>query len=117
MNVAGLVLPTELVRLIREGRWPRTAEEAEKQTRHPLIAPDRYQRFDSHAPFFFAPPFFTLQQRIDSGERFWLDSIAAPSEISHSLAVDLGDFGIGSDAAIVLDYSEDRAAPSVKYLK
>lgn len=39
--------------------------------------------------------------------------MAAPPEVDFDPALDIGDFGRGSDAPILLDYREDPEAPRV----
>ena len=48
---------------------------------------------------------------------FWHNPIAAVNEINPDLTVLIGDFGMGSDAPIVLDYSRGTNAPTVIRLK
>ena len=48
---------------------------------------------------------------------FWRSDMAAPHGIDFDLALDIGDFGLGSDAPILLDYREDAAEPRVIRLR
>jgi hypothetical protein len=48
---------------------------------------------------------------------WWVDPIAAPSEIDFDLALDIGDFGPGTDAPILLDYRESCEVPRVIRLR
>jgi hypothetical protein len=50
-------------------------------------------------------------------DRFWSLQVSAPDSIDHAKAVCIGDFGLGSDSPIVLDYRENRDAPVVRYLR
>ena len=43
--------------------------------------------------------------------------MADPAGIDFDLALDIGDFGLGSDAPILLDYCEDAARPRVLRLE
>jgi len=43
---------------------------------------------------------------------FW-SRFGALEEISPELCVDIGDFGLGSDSPILLDYRQDRSNPAV----
>ncbi len=43
--------------------------------------------------------------------------MADPDGISFDLALDIGDFGLGSDAPIFLAYREDAAIPRVLRLR
>jgi hypothetical protein len=105
------------------------------------LAPD--ETGDIH---FLAPPFATIQERCDTppyflgGSRhaisnidpaileatppiecresdFWLHPDRAPGELRLDLALVIGDFGIGSDAPIILDYAEISDQPIVKRLR
>jgi len=44
--------------------------------------------------------------------KFW-PRFGALEEISPELSVEIGDFGIGSDSPILLDYWQDRSKPTV----
>lgn len=50
-------------------------------------------------------------------ESYWRNEASAPEEINFDLAIEIGDFGWGSDAPIILDYQRNREQPSVRYLK
>lgn len=67
------------------------------------------------AIFLQSPPFETLASEIAANPEFW-QAHGALSEIEPDLTLVIGDFGAGSDAAIVLDYRGSRDAPSVKRL-
>jgi hypothetical protein len=56
------------------------------------------------------------KRRVGGEEKFW-STFAALEGISPELSVILGDFGLGSDAPILLDYRDDRSTPSVICLK
>jgi hypothetical protein len=47
---------------------------------------------------------------------FWLDPRCATHEIDPRRAVIIGDFGAGSDAAIILDYRASSSEPKVMRL-
>src|SRR5262245_41211900 len=90
--------------------------------------------------FFLAPPFATIQERCNTppyfvgGSRnaisnispeildatppvecresnFWLHPDRAPGELRLDRALVIGDFGIGSDAPIILDYADRSDEP------
>jgi hypothetical protein len=46
-----------------------------------------------------------------------MPTYGALHEIDPSRALALGDFGLGSDSPIALDYREDAVNPSVMYLR
>lgn len=120
MNADGLELPSRLVRLIDAGHWPSTSREANRQQGRPAIfAPEVVARI---APtetqlFLYPPPFRTVQRCVDQGEPFWLEPVAAPGDLDPKLAIAIGDFGLGSDAPLVLDYRVDRLRPRVLRLQ
>lgn len=119
MFVAGLPIPPDLASLIDRGRWPQNEKEETAQNLKPIIPAARIQEFETNSPglHLYSPPFVPIRWRVESGEAFWLDPMAAPFEIDHNLAIIIADFGIGFDAPIILDYKNHRTEPVVKYLK
>ena len=120
MFVDGLRIPERLVKLIDRGLWPGTAAEARRQNLKSLVPPERIHLFapEEDKIYLMAPPFYTVTTRRQSQGKgkFW-DVFAAPEGISPELSVDIGDFGLGSDSPILLDYKEDRSNPTVIRLK
>lgn len=118
MLVEGLPIPTELVALLESGRWPSGREQERAQNLAPIARPDHFRAFDPHATglFLYAPPFATVT-RLSVHEPFWTWQQAAPDGIDHDLAIPIGDFGLGSDSPIVLDYRGERSRPAVLYLR
>jgi hypothetical protein len=120
MFVDGLPIPDRLVSLIDRGLWPRTEVEAQRQNIDSLVPAERIHLFapEEDSIYLSAPPFCTATtRRRDQGEgKFW-DRFAAPEGISHELSVDIGDFGLGSDSPILLDYRGHRNSPTVIRLK
>ena len=120
MLVDGLPVPHRLMTLIDRGLWPSTAAEAQWQNIHSLVPAERIHLFapEEDKIYLMAPPFrtvATIRQSQGKG-KFW-DRFAALEGISPELSVDIGDFGLGSDSPIVLDYREDRNSPTVIRLK
>jgi len=113
-----LVIPPLLEELVASRRWPGDPNEAQAQNLKPLVPPERVRRLaaEENNIYLFAPPFYTVRQR-SSDNDFWNWPEAAPSEIDFDLAIDIGDFGLGSDAPILLDYREDAASPRVLRLR
>ena len=66
--------------------------------------------------YLLAPPFHTVGERAASNP-FWTGPLVAPTELDCDLALDIGDFGLGSDAPILLDYRESPEAPRVIRLR
>lgn len=62
--------------------------------------------------YLLAPPFHTVREQSRSNP-FWTWPMAAPDGIDFDLALDIGDFGMGSDAPILLDYRVSLVEPRV----
>jgi hypothetical protein len=112
-----LPLPKRLLSLIDSGLWPRTPDEERRQNVHLLVSQERIQLFapEEDRIYFFRPPFRTIAQRMNGREEAFWSKWGALGEISPELALDIGDFGLGADSAIVLDYRQ--ANPPVIRLK
>jgi hypothetical protein len=114
--LGGLSLPKRLLALIDSGRWPRTEGEAQRQNLRPLVSMERIHLFapEQDRIYLISPPFHTVAERrgVRPGDKFW-SSFAAPDGISPELSIDIGAFGLGSDAPILLDYRENSSDPSV----
>jgi len=108
-------LPQPLHQLLSVGRWPRSHAEEIRQNLTPLVPLACIKQLapEEQSLYLFAPPFHTVAERA-ANNKFWLDQMSAPSEID--LALDLGDFGLGSDAPILLDYQAGRVEPRVLHL-
>jgi hypothetical protein len=113
-----LEVPQLLYELLASGRWPRDASEAQAQNLKPLVALERLRALapEEQNIFLFPPPFSTVRQQC-AFEEFWTWPVAAPDGIDFDLALVIGDFGLGSDAPILLDYREDAANPRVLRLR
>lgn len=120
-DVDGLWVPERVLRLISLDVWP-TQENANEQWDKPIYSnQDIYRPSREHPPlFFYPPPFHLVRKAVESNPDYWLgdfwtkalgEPIAAG--IDPDLAIDLGDFGAGSDAAIVLDYRDSSTEPAV----
>ena len=113
--------PALLEELLAAGRWPQTVEEQLRQNlSQPLVPAERVRKLapEESEVFLLAPPFRTVRDYASSDSRrylasFWSDPMAAPTEIDFDLALDIGDFGPGTDAPILLDYRENPKAPRV----
>ena len=113
-----LAVPRLLEELLAAGRWPRDSKEAMAQNLKPLAPPERVQ---SLAPeerwLYLLPPPFPRVREQSKGNPLWTWDMAAPHGIDFDLALDIGDFGLGSDAPILLDYREDADNPRVIRLR
>jgi hypothetical protein len=113
-----LTLPPLLTQLIANGRWPRDSNEAQMQNLRPRVPEERIKLLapEESMLYLLAPPFHTVRALSESNG-FWTSEDAAPSEIDFDLCLDIGDFGLGSDAPILLDYRHDRVQPRVLRLR
>ena len=115
MQVNGLPIPEELLALLYAGHWPKNEDEARMQNLRSPISQDLIKRIaaDESMLFLYPPPFCTLASLQKSGEEFWQTPIARPDEIVATHCIPIGDFGLGSDAPIMLDYRHNEENPSV----
>ena len=120
MTVDGLHLPARLIALLENGHWPRTQAEANgadasrafrSKTFVGRIAPDEWYLS------LYPPPFDTVQARLTGAEEDFWRRHGALSEIDPGLALLIGDFGLGSDTPIILDYREVSEEPCVLRLR
>ena len=113
-----LAVPLLLDELLIAGRWPRDEKEANAQNIKPLASQERVMALapEEQWLFLYSPPFYTVRQR-SVCNRFWTWDKATPHGIDFDLALDIGDFGIGSDAPILLDYRENATNPRVIRLR
>jgi len=104
-----LPLPKRLLKLIETGRWPRTHEEELHQNLSPLVPKERIRSFapEEDRIYFFRPPFRTIAERMRGKEEAFWSKWGALAEIAPNLALGIGDFGLGADSAIVLDYRNE----------
>ena len=116
--VGNLSLPKRLLQLMETGRWPRTEEEELHQNICSLVSKELIRSFapDQDRIYFVRPPFSTVAALIAAREEFW-SRFGALEQISPDLSIVIGDFGLGSDSPILLDYRQDPANPSVIRLK
>ena len=111
-----LPIPSALASLIEVDAWP-TIESANSQNSRPLATPAAIDRLapGERSLFLNPPPFSTLASEIAANPGFWGEH-GALTEIDPDLALVIGDFGSGSDTAIVLDYRRSPNEPSVMRL-
>jgi hypothetical protein len=115
MTASGLKLPKRMLALIESGVLPRTGKEAMRLDLEPLVSLERIHRFapEENRIVFYPPPFVTIAEQLGGDMlRYWTE-FGALNEIIPELIVPLGDFGIGSDTAVALDYRADRDNPAV----
>ena len=118
MRAEMLPIPPLLEELLTAGRWPRDAAEERAQNLKPRVPPERVRHLaaEEHGIYLFAPPFNTVREK-SAQEEFWSWAMCDPGGIDFDLALDIGDFGIGSDTPILLDYREDKTNPRVIRLR
>lgn len=121
-SVDGLPLPRELLDLIRSGHWPTTHDQFWKQewSHHPPIPHERVQRLaDGETMICLTVPPFPTVAKLHAGREvdFWTHPMAAAGEIDMAKSILIGDFGLGSDSPLLLDYRYTLSQPSVLRLK
>jgi hypothetical protein len=110
-----LVLPGRLAELVSSGAWAAIAQPTNvwslvDEERVQLVFPGE-TRLDLQCP-----PFHTVSVEIFHSPELWRES-GAIEEIDAERALIIGDFGLGSDSAIVLDYERSLTSPSVRWLQ
>ena len=107
---SNLPLPTRLRQIIETGRWPKTLDEEIHQNIRSLVPKERIQSFapEQDRIYLFKPPFRTIAQRMSGAEGAFWSRWGALGEIAPDLALDITDFGLGADSAIVLDYRQEN---------
>jgi len=91
-----------------------------EQQLHPIIPADRVERFaaDESLICLQRPPFPTIaQERAKGGAGDFWERFGALDQIVPERALIIGDFGIGSDSPIILDFGRDASNPPVLRLK
>lgn len=115
MLVGGLPLPQELLDALETDRWPRSAKEAMKQNLHSLVPEQRLRVLapDESRIYLYPPPFYTVASALERSEDTFYHRFAALDQIVPEAAIEIGDFGIGSDSLIILDYRASATDPRV----
>lgn len=109
-----LAIPKLLLRLVQEGRWPSKNEMDTRQIpsdKVRLIAPG-----ESLICLYAPSGFSKVSRQLRYNMEFWSEC-GALREIAPDLALQIGDFGPGSDAPIILDYRRNRESPCVLRLQ
>jgi hypothetical protein len=116
--MTSLVLPPLLEQLLAGGRWPATAARALRQNLESLVPAARIREFapDEDRIYLDPPPYTTVREQ-SARNPFWTDPMAAPAGIDFDRTIVIGDFGLGSDAPIVLDYRKGPTDPRVLRLR
>ena len=115
-----VILPDGLNRLLASGVWPSADGPPMTQRGHPVIPADRVRRFapDESEICLHRPPFHTIaEERAGGGAGDFWKRFGGLHQIDPEQALILGDFGLGSDSPIILDYSRDPLRPPVLRLR
>jgi len=114
-------LPVGLTRLIDAGVWPGTSGPSMNQQHlKPIVSEDRVRLFapDESLICLQPPPFHTIADEVNNGGAgdFW-SRFGSLKQIVPGDALVIGDFGLGSDSPVVLDFSRDKVNPPVLRLR
>ena len=91
-----------------------------EQQLHPIIAADRVRRFAAEETLICLqpPPFPTIAKvRAAGGAGDFWERFGALDQIDPERALIIGDFGLGSDSPIILDYALNPFRPPVLRLR
>lgn len=115
MIIDGLAVPELLVTLLEHGRWPRDSDEFHRQSDYPLVTAERLRSVapNDYRIYLYAPPFRTIAKILVEPNEMFYSTCGALDELVPALAIQIGDFGIGADSTILLDYQFDRENPRV----
>ncbi|HKC51952.1 MAG TPA: hypothetical protein VKF60_14240 [Myxococcota bacterium] len=113
--MSALELPSEINNLIASGSWPLTGEEMWRSGRVPsALVAQLVPLYDDVG--LCVPPFKTVFESLqEEGSQGFFHEYGAIDEIDPARTLVIGDFGIGSDAPIALDYRISHS-PRVIYL-
>jgi hypothetical protein len=91
-----------------------------QQEMQPMIPAERVRRFAAEESLICLqpPPFRTITEEWTRGGAgdFW-ERFGALAQLEPDKALIIGDFGLGSDSPIILDYSADPSNPPVLRLR
>jgi hypothetical protein len=114
-----LPLPGQLERLVASGVWPFDYKASMSQNIRPIVSSDRVRKFAPEEDFIYLsyPPFRTIAHEVESASlavavEYW-EKFGALRQIVPEMALIIGDFGLGSDAPIILNYAVNMADPPV----
>ena len=117
----GLAVPRLLTDMIATGRWPADAATASRQNVNSWVSTERVRALvptgEPWELFLYSPPFATVAELVREGDVFWDRPSSDPDGLDREKALVIGDFGLGSDAPIVLDYRDNEVVPVVRYLQ
>ena len=125
---SNLPIPARLRDLIEAGWWPNDRQAAMAQNLRPLVSRERVLSFapEEDEIHLNRPPFETVEQYMDGTPTIldgqpvkndFFQKFGGLDQIDPSAALLIGDFGIGSDAPIILDYHDNPNDPCVRRLR
>lgn len=114
-------LPEALTRLLQAGIGPSVnGPSIVQQDLHPIVSRERVRRIAAgeRRICLYPPPFGTIAEtRAVEGAGGFLEKFGALDQIDPERTLIIGDFGIGADSLIVLDYSCNPSNPPVLRLR
>ena len=115
MQGHNLQIPPEIELLMKKGIWPDSYEKGLKQNSLPIFPIENLKHIipEEETIYFRRPPFQTVRQELESDTSNYWSEFGAVSELNPDLSVIIGDFGIGSDAPLILKYESQKSTPSV----
>ena len=108
MEIDGLILPELLCSMISTGRWPSASDSINKQNLQSLIPSDRNRKLRSIC--LYPPPFRTL---VNAQNDDFYRTHGVLWQLKPELAIEIADFGIGSDSPILLYFEKSKTDPVV----
>ena len=111
-------IPERILHLVELKIWPLNSLEAKFQNTKSFVNEELISKIapdESSIYFSGFESFDTLENEFSQNYEFWVKE-GAINEINPKNCIVIGDFGLGSDAPIVLDYSNNPSNPSVKRL-
>jgi len=120
-TVIDLPIPPGLTRLLAAGVWPSAdGPSMNEQQLDPTIPASRVRNFaeDETLICLQRPPFPTIAQVQAAGGAgdFW-ERFGALDQIDPERALLIGDFGLGSDSPVILDFARNPTNPPVARLR
>lgn len=111
-----LKIPDLLNKLILNGEWP---DDYWSQETSPIVSKDDIPKAfpDFDMIVLQPPPFHSIAEDINSGNKFWVNDLTNYGEIDYCKAVIIADFGSGSDSPIILYYDNIELSPKIMFLR
>lgn len=115
MLVDGLTIPSLLVEAVGAGRWPHSTDEANRQHLHSVVPEERVRGLAANESeiYLYPPPFHTVSSVLGGTAGDFYRRFGALDQLVPKAAIEIADFGLGSDAPILLDYRASRTDPRV----